>query len=308
VLLHGTSLGASPLQWVADSVLVARWAGAGRIATRLAEQARAHGQLDTVQATLEAVADLVEPADVAPLLAELSHVRPRRVERAARRSAGGPGGAVLRDLARRADGTSGIRLGAAALVSERLDLPFTTRPWATALHVATGRSAVVGRVLRRVAGMSARTAVRGGSLASGDELQFSDPELVDRYCGPGWSHVWPEGVMSHGDEARLVIPLDSSLVGTDVLATIEIRGLNGHRRFDVVVNGSLVARSAAGSRPTKLPVLITNAVAGRFHPLELAFRSPPVDRVRRRGFLDFQLGSIRFDRAEPAPRIDVEYW
>jgi hypothetical protein len=309
VLLHGaTSFGSSPLQWIADSVLVCRWAGAAAVADRLAEQARAHAQVDTVRAALEAVAELVDEADVEPVIDRLTFARARRIEGVVARSAGRPGREIVGQLGRHADANSGIAAGAASLANDRLDLALVERPWATAIHAATGRSAAAGRVLRRVAGMASRTAAEGYPVDDGEELVLSYPPLVDAYCGPGWSHVWQWGVVTHGSEARLVIPLGPTLFDSDIVATLEIRALRGHRRFDVFVNESRLASAAAGPEATRIRVLISAAIAGRSRPLEIALRCPTAARLSGRGLLEFQVNSIRFDRAEHAPHVDAEFY
>ena len=118
----------------------------------------------------------------------------------------------------------------------------------------------------------------------------------------------PYGVLTHGAEARLVIPLGPGLVGEDLVATLELSAVSGHRRFDIVVNESRVGTAAAGPAPTSTSVRIDASVAGRFSPMEVALRAPAGDRLRGRGFLDFQLSWIRFERAQPALRVDVELW
>jgi hypothetical protein len=214
LIVHGISgFNAPAIQWVSDVMHVIRRHGATAIADRLASQARAHGELHTVTVALEAIGRILDPVPVAPLLERLSRERPLAVERL--RGDGPPGhGApeALRQLAQRAVGGNGIARGMVELVHDRLDVPLTSSRGYALAYAASGRASPVARLARTRVGEFSRTPSPPPRLGAGATLDFTEPRTLDEYGGPGWGRPEPEGSTTRGGEARLVLPLDDTLL------------------------------------------------------------------------------------------------
>jgi hypothetical protein len=282
VLTHGTrgEVGDTSLQWVVDSVVIGRryatGTGGDAFARRLALQARSHGQLGPVAAGLRTIAEIVDDPWVRLLLERL----PGRVSVVERlRSRPEPGSALDqagRALARHAAGGNGFRRGVAGLVRDRLQLDLARRPAVAAGVAACGRSRLIRRLARRAFGPLVTTpAPPVDPVDVGTVLDFTQPGTLDRFAGPGWAVTVPDGALTRGAEARLVVPIADHVARRGLVISLEVDAYGPEGAVEVLANESRVGRRPVGSARTTVVARVPGTVASRFTPLELSLRRVP---------------------------------
>lgn len=304
VVAHGTrSRERGYLQWIADTVHVARSADTAALADRLADQARRHGLVTTVRAALETIEQTVDEPQLRPLLDRSASTRPRILERVASAADGATPGLARRavgELLRQGGGEVGVLGRTRGLVHAWLQLDLTPRPILYATYVATGCRARVAGIIRRVSGPLVRTPLRAaGAYAFGQELHFSAPTTCDHYAGPGWSAVTESGLRSHGREARLVVNLPDS--GGDVDLDLTVCSDDGtSRRVELRVNERVVARVEVAPGHRDVRVRVPATVARRFRPMELALLPAPSAWFHLRGRVGVRLLRMRLRPSGPS--------
>jgi len=289
VLVHGTlTQNAPPIQWIADSVMVVRAAARdAAFPDHVADTARDHGLLAPVGRALEAVGTIVDPTLVAETRVRVNAARPKPVERLRRV---GEHTEPVRQLARHAAGPQGVVRGAVELVRDRLDLALTTRPVAALSYAATARSSYVARAWRSRGGSFVRTAVDDPPFICADTpLDFTVPLTLDRYGAVGWGRTESGGATTRGGEARLVLPLSPELEDVDLLMSLSLDSASGEVDVSVLANETPVCRATVPTSGVDLCFAIGARVAGRFRPLELAFRDA---RALRRSSIRVRLQSM----------------
>ena len=165
-----------------------------------------------------------------------------------------------------------------AVVRDRVAPDLASRRVAAACYVLTGRTAWIGRVLRRLGGSWISTPEPArGRVTLGEWIDFADVRVVDQYGGPGWSATGVDGTWTDGAEARVVLPVDVPS-GVGVTVTFEgipfCVGVSPHRRIDVRVNDHVVARldfDGAAFVPGPIQVSVAGDVLRPGEPLELGF-------------------------------------
>lgn len=286
LLDHGTrGADVSPIQWIADATLVVRTQDPDAIASRLAQQARAHGTVGQVRACLGVIAELVEEPAAGALHDRLASTRRPWIERLAElpdRPSRARVVVALHHAARAVrqfgGGRRSVISGTRGFARAWMDLALLRHRAFVRLYALTGRSLRVASVARRVFGTFIRTPLPdAASVSLGQSLDFSDGVVTDRYAGPGWYWLTPDGIEATGREARLVFSLDQPTALTITLHAFATGGRS--RPVEVAVNERVVLRAdlAAGPGPdaaTALVVHVPEALAQRFAPLEVVLRSP----------------------------------
>jgi hypothetical protein len=275
-IVHGaTGFAAPPLQWIVDAGFVGRRAMGDDPHTfteRLTVQAQAHGYLSTVRAGLRALQKRVDDEWVGALDDHLSKRRATVVERMRNRPGEGRGSdKALRATARYVAGGVGFRRGVAELLRARLQLDLTRHRPVALLYAATGRSAIAGRLARRLTGSFVVPATTPpGALPAPAALDFTAEATLDQYGGPGWALCDEDGAWTRGAEARLILPLDHSIATGELVIRLELTALRPGTEVDVRVNESRVTRAPVGVDPTTVVARVPAAVTGRFAPLEIS--------------------------------------
>lgn len=283
VLEHGVAGdNAPPVQWIADAVHVVRASGDDELGERLAHLAHEHAELRTVHAALGAIATLVDPAPVAPLVDRVTRERRTPVEWLRH------GSTATRELAARAAGGNGLLRGGVELVVDRLDLALTSSPM---------RAVVARGVPGRTGGLARTPAGDAPPIDGSFELEFSCGVTLDRYGGPGWGRPEPSGATARGGAARLVLPLADPLTAADLVVELDLHARDAPATIEVRANEHLVASELIGTDTTRLAVDIPAAVVARFTPLELSLRRARPGRLRARGALRIRLERLRVRRA-----------
>jgi len=187
-----------------------------------------------------------------------------------------------------------------------VDRPLIARPPAFAVYLASGRRAVVGRMVRGSRGPVSRTPTPPPEVALGDPLRPGDKATLDAHGGIGWT--WdtdPDGAWTDGPEARVLVPLAEIPASGLRLSLFARPFVAANRiRIDVRVNDRRVARyrfTPADGAHAWYTIELPAAIARSVGPLELAFvvRWPQIPTLlglpddRRR--LGLFVSEIRFD-------------
>lgn len=298
------------VQAVVDTVTILR-SGHAIDAPRLAMLARAYGVVVPLRRLVDDVARYEPTAPVDALCRALDDVRPRRIERRATTMVGRPRprrivSRVSSFASRFGGGATGTLGQARSALRAHVDRPLIARPRAFALYLASGRRAMVGRLVRGSRGPLATTPSPPSEVGLGVALRPGEPEVLERHGGFGWT--WdtdPDGAWTDGPEARLVVALAEIPRSGLRLAVFARPFVAANRvRVDVRINERAVARwrftPADGAHAWHV-VDVAAAVARSVGPLELAFvvRWPQVPMLlglpadRRR--LGLFVSEIRFD-------------
>lgn len=298
------------VQAVVDAATVLR-SGPAIDAQRLASLARAHGVVIPLRRLVDDVRRYESTAVVDSLSSTLDATRPRRRER---RAVTMVGRSRPRRVAQRAVAFSG-RFGGGetpplrrirGALRAHVDRPLIARPPAFAVYLASGRRAVVGRMVRGSRGPVSRTPTPPPEVALGEPLRPGDKATLDAHGGIGWT--WdtdPDGAWTDGPEARVLVPLAEIPASGLRLSLFARPFVAANRiRIDVRVNDRRVARyrfTPADGAHAWYTIELPAAIARSVGPLELAFvvRWPQIPTLlglpddRRR--LGLFVSEIRFD-------------
>jgi hypothetical protein len=295
VLVHGTTgNNAPPLQWIVDAF---RIVGGSEepLGGRLAMQARAHGVVRKVTTGLRVVETVTGSTIGGPLFEALGDERPGGLERVRHGWAGrGRADRVLDGLAKHAAGETGLLHGAADFVSSRLDLPLTRRPVVTIAHAALGRPPGVARVARRFGPLSRILGTSPPPVGVGTVLDFTDPDTLDSYGGPGWQSTTELGAEARGDEVRLVLPVKPG-AGPSLWAVLSFTTLQTAPVL-VAVDERPCATTRGGVGPVEVAVPLGPGVDGQ--PVEISLRS--IRRGAWPGRVGLRLQSVRVTTSSEA--------
>ncbi|MCD9623243.1 nucleotidyltransferase family protein [Rhabdothermincola salaria] len=271
LLLHGVQFDNNPpVQWIADVVHVARSTPVGVLAPRFLAQARTHGALRVAEAGLGAVLDLTGEPTVEPILqavrGQSSYLERLRHHR-------GPAARPLLDLSRNATGGAGPIRGARDLVHRRLELHLVAHPTAALARAASGRSATVGRALRRISGPIARVPrPPDHDLVLPTDLDLTQPSTLNRFGGPGWWKSTPEGAVTMGRESYLVLSLPRAAHGRALTVQLDAASLDGPKAVEVLADDTVVARAVVGDQPQTVFATVVPPLAGHAPTLDLVVR------------------------------------
>jgi hypothetical protein len=294
LVLHACEQGAvdaggAQLVCAIDIATIVGRVGGDVIGPRLAEQARRHSLVGRAREFLEFVTDVTDSSELDALSRRLATTRSGLVERgivgAARGTCDGRRLDLWSSARRHAGGRTGLAAILRGMVRERVE-PRLQRRWlAAAVYVASGRSARVGRLLRRFGGSWISTpAGESPPLRPGEWIDFSDESIVDRYGGPGWSYSDADGTWTDGTEARVVLPVHAT-AGADLALTLDLMPYlvptSSARRVDVRIDDRHVARLSFDLRtytPEPIVVDVVSKQRASSGPLELGLviRRPAV--------------------------------
>jgi hypothetical protein len=182
----------SRLQWAVDAVMLLRSTpDVNETARRFTKQAGSHDLLLAMRERLSLLAELTDDERVATVASALRAGRRRR----------------RRLLAEYRRGDVPIGQAARFAARDRFDGRLARSRVAWVIYVATGRRAVVERLISRFFGPLATTLCPHTNPAADGWWALADCAIVDEVCGPGWSFpAWGYGIWSEGPEARLVLP------------------------------------------------------------------------------------------------------
>ena len=210
-VVHGnTGDNRPPIQWIVDAHRIIA-AGGEPLGVRLAVQARAHGVLNLVGEgirVVEAVTELPALQAVALRAAYQASLgartaSPRDGARWADRPHGRGRGQAFRRWHRRSPGSG--RSGRQPARSPA----HPGRPRVAIVHAALGRPFALAWLARRRGPLSRVPAGATPLLATGTEIDFTDPRSLDYYGGPGWQRATDRGAEARGAEPRIVLQIDS---------------------------------------------------------------------------------------------------
>ncbi|HRE02790.1 MAG TPA: hypothetical protein PLV68_15930, partial [Ilumatobacteraceae bacterium] len=192
----------SAVLWIIDAVHIVRASGDPEAMTaRFAEQARAHGLVDTMRAKLETIRDVTTEPRIELAAAGLTkwRVRPQP-----------PAGSRRQRLAEHRRGGAGWVETVASFVADGVDGALARRPRAWAAYVLTGRRPRVEQWLTARGGPLTTTPHSAAPPVGEDGWwDVSANDVCDSLCGPGWSYAEPNEriVWTDGREARLSVPV-----------------------------------------------------------------------------------------------------
>ena len=176
--------------------------------------------------------------------------------------------------------------------------PLTTWPAAVVTYAACLRSSRVARAWRRHVGSFVRTGVEPCAVASGDTLDFTVPSTLDHHGSVGWGRPELGGSTTKGGEARLVLPLDPSFDGADVVVTLELEARGHDAEIAIRANEALVDVATVPVTGTTVRFSVPGTLAARYVPLEIALLNS-ARRAGRSSSVRLRLRRLTIERVPP---------